>query len=52
MYKNNSIKCDVKTCRHNADGCNCELTSIKVGCCDCNGQKTCCESYDCMDCER
>ena len=46
MYKNSSIKCDVRRCKHNADGCNCELQSIKVGCCDatCQGQ-TCCESF-------
>ena len=52
MYKNSSIKCDVKSCKHNADGCSCELTSIKVGCCTCGDQKTCCESYDCIDCAR
>ena len=52
MYKNSSIKCDVKTCKHNADGTSCELTSIKVGCCDCGGQQTCCESFDCVDCTR
>ena len=52
MYKNSSIKCDVKSCKHNADGVSCELTSIKVGCCHCGDQQTCCESYDCVDCQR
>ncbi|MBQ7348927.1 MAG: DUF1540 domain-containing protein [Clostridia bacterium] len=43
MEKNFCIKCDVKKCRHNSDGSNCELGSIKVtcGCHDC----TCCADY-------
>lgn len=46
MYKNSSIKCDVRNCKHNAEGCNCELQTIKVGCCDpCGGRNTCCESF-------
>ncbi|MBO5068475.1 MAG: DUF1540 domain-containing protein [Clostridia bacterium] len=44
MYKNSCIKCDVKKCKHNADGCNCELESIKVTC-GCGEQCTCCGDY-------
>ncbi|MBR5192249.1 MAG: DUF1540 domain-containing protein [Clostridia bacterium] len=42
--KNYSIKCDVTKCQHNADGCNCNLDTIKVTCC-CGEQCTCCGSY-------
>ena len=46
MYKNNNIKCDVKKCKHNAEGCWCELQSIRVGSCEGCGEKgTCCESF-------
>ncbi|MBR1968214.1 MAG: DUF1540 domain-containing protein [Clostridia bacterium] len=44
MYKNSCIKCDVEKCKHNADGCNCELESIKVTC-GCGEQCTCCGDY-------
>lgn len=42
--KNNSIRCDVENCRHNADGCNCGLDSIKVTC-GCGENCTCCGDY-------
>ena len=46
MYKNSNIKCEVKNCKHNAEGCCCELQSIKVGCSDgCGEQCTCCQSF-------
>ena len=41
---NDAIKCDVKSCMHNADGCNCRLESIKVTC-GCGEHKTCCGDY-------
>lgn len=44
MNKNESIKCDVKKCKHNADGCNCCLKSIKVTCGKSSSQ-TCCDDY-------
>ena len=46
MNKNYSIKCDVQKCRHNYSGSNCQLESIKVACCDCGEQCTCCASYE------
>lgn len=53
MEKNYCIKCDVTKCKHNADGCNCALSSIKVTCGD--GQCTCCKDFsdraDCEECE-
>ena len=30
MKANESIKCDVKKCKYNYQGCNCELKQIKV----------------------
>lgn len=45
MIKNNSIKCDVTKCKHNSDGCNCRLESIKVTC-GCGENCTCCGDYD------
>ena len=45
MEKNYCIRCDVTKCRHNADGANCALSSIKVGCCCNSEQCTCCEDY-------
>lgn len=46
MNMNKNIRCDVKKCKHNADGCCCELQSIQVGCCEGCGEKgTCCESF-------
>ena len=44
MNKNYCIKCDVKKCRHNYDGCCCELDSIKVTH-GCGEQNTCCDDY-------
>ena len=44
MIKNESIKCDVTKCRHNLNGCNCVLSSIKVTCCT-GGSCTCCGDY-------
>ena len=32
MNRNYSIKCDVEKCKHNAEGCNCQLECIKVTC--------------------
>ncbi|MBQ7348962.1 MAG: DUF1540 domain-containing protein [Clostridia bacterium] len=43
MYRNDSIRCDVEKCKHNTDGCNCCLDSIKVTCG--NGSCTCCGDY-------
>ena len=43
--ENNCIKCDVTRCKHNNNGCNCSLSSIKVTCC--SGENcTCCGDYD------
>lgn len=44
MYKNNSIKCDVSKCKHNSEGCNCCLNSIKVTC-GCGDNLTCCQDF-------
>lgn len=44
MYKNNSIKCDVTACKHNEDGCNCQLQQIKVTC-GCGDNCTCCQDF-------
>ncbi|MBO7526094.1 MAG: DUF1540 domain-containing protein [Clostridia bacterium] len=42
---NNSIRCDVYSCTHNVNGCNCSLPSVKIStdCTDC----TCCQSFHC-----
>lgn len=45
MNRNYSIKCDVEKCRHNADGCCCELDTIRVTC-GCGEQCTCCEDFE------
>lgn len=53
MHKNQNIKCDVTNCKHNCQGKNCELDSIKVTC-GCGMANTCCDSFamvDCPDCE-
>ena len=54
MEKNYCIKCDVTECRHNAEGKNCALSSIKVTC-GCGDQCTCCQDFssrkDCPECE-
>ena len=43
MYKNQAIKCDVEKCKHNTEGLNCRLDSIKV---TCGGAGcTCCQDY-------
>ena len=42
---NRDIACNVNTCKHNYQGCNCKLNTIKVGC-SCGDTCTCCESYD------
>ena len=44
MYKNSCIKCDVEKCKHNADGSNCALNSIKITC-GCGDGCTCCGDY-------
>lgn len=44
MEKNFCIECDVKSCRHNVEGKNCQLGSIKVTC-GCGDQCTCCGDY-------
>ncbi len=44
MRKNEAIKCEVTKCRHNLNGCNCKLSSIKVKC-GCGEQCTCCGDY-------
>ena len=44
MEKRQSIKCDVKMCKHNSEGCCCELDSIKVTH-GCGEQCTCCDDY-------
>ena len=43
MSRNYSIRCDVTKCKHNAQGCNCALDSIKVTC-GCQGD-TCCGDF-------
>ncbi len=43
MYCNQTIKCDVEKCKHNSDGLNCRLQSIKVTCS--GGSCTCCGDY-------
>lgn len=42
---NYDIACDVSTCKHNYQGCNCTLESIKVGCTCSQGNCTCCDSF-------
>ena len=44
MNKNYSIKCDVTTCKHNAEGRNCALQQITVTC-GCDGSCTCCGDF-------
>ncbi len=44
MDRNFSIKCDVTKCKHNSEGCNCALDSIKVTC-GCGDTCTCCQSF-------
>lgn len=41
---NNNIKCDVRNCKHNCQGTNCELSSITVTC-GCQGNCTCCGDF-------
>ena len=45
MHKNDSIKCNVTKCRHNCDGCRCELDTICVTC-GCGENCTCCGDYE------
>ena len=45
MDKNHCIECDVSRCKHNADGSNCRLDSIKVTC-GCGEQCTCCGDFE------
>lgn len=50
MEKNNqTIKCNVSSCRYNEDNCMCTLDEIKVGCeCGCHptsARQTVCDSY-------
>lgn len=44
---NFGIACDVSTCKHNHNGCNCTLDKIQVGnTCSCDDEYcTCCKSY-------
>ena len=44
MKGNDSIKCDVKNCKHNVKGCNCCLESVKITC-GCGKNRTCCGDY-------
>ena len=44
MYKKSNIKCDVRNCKHNCQGENCELQSITVTC-GCQGSCTCCGDF-------
>lgn len=44
MEGNYCIKCEVQKCRHNIEGKNCMLDSIKVTC-GCDGSCTCCGNY-------
>lgn len=41
---NEKIGCDVRNCRYNAEGKNCTLDHIHVGCA-CGETCTCCDSY-------
>ncbi len=45
MNRNYSIKCDVKECAHNAEGCNCSLDCVKITC-GCDEHCTCCDSFN------
>ena len=44
MNNKQKIKCDVKACKHNENGCNCQLECIKVTH-GCGEQCTCCGDY-------
>ncbi|MBO4572313.1 MAG: DUF1540 domain-containing protein [Clostridia bacterium] len=46
---NNSVNCDVCTCKHNVNGYGCCLNKIKItkDCTDC----TCCDSFSAKDAE-
>ncbi|MBO5286161.1 MAG: DUF1540 domain-containing protein [Clostridia bacterium] len=44
MNKNFGVCCDVSTCVHNQDGCNCDLDKIRVTC-GCGDGCTCCGSF-------
>ena len=47
MSKNFGVCCDVKKCKHNQDGCNCNLDKIRVTCTCCGEDGcTCCDSYE------
>ena len=43
MLKNESVKCDVKKCRHNVKGANCCLEKVKITCG--SGKDTCCGDF-------
>ena len=49
MNKNQTIKCNVSSCKHNENNCLCSLKEIKVGCqCGCHPtsvKETVCDSY-------
>ena len=44
---NNSIKCDVNTCKHHCDDC-CTLDSVKI-CCTCNSDDCTCKKETICD---
>ncbi|MBQ9485660.1 MAG: DUF1540 domain-containing protein [Clostridia bacterium] len=46
MFKNYSIKCDVKNCKHNADGCNCCLDCVKITKESADGSTRCDDFYE------
>ena len=50
MKNNQTIKCNVSSCKYNADNCVCSLNEIKVGCQGgCHPTKveeTVCDSYE------
>ena len=46
MQKNCGIKCDVVSCKHNSEGCCCELEQVKITKdCGCGENCTCCDDF-------
>ena len=44
MRKNRFIKCDVRNCKHNLNGCNCSLDKVSITC-GCGESCTRCNDY-------
>lgn len=45
MKTNSGVRCDVTSCKHNEDGCDCRLKEISVEC-SCGEKCSCCGSYE------